>query len=160
MLSYLFYDAKSHLTIRKPSKFDKCLLLGYGAIGQAVAYALIHKGDLGLFLKDSVYIWDTDLIKRKLAEKDGFQIFNQLNNKDEFNYIIGCAGRCSLPISSLSLLCNNSYLISVSSAAIEFLFHDMIQYALSKTSNKNLEICLPKDELNHLDDENIHRNIC
>ncbi|CAF4896877.1 unnamed protein product [Rotaria sp. Silwood1] len=101
-----------------------------------------------------------DLIKRKLAEKDGFQIFNQLNNKDEFNYIIGCAGRCSLPMSSLSLLCNNSYLISVSSAAIEFLFHDMIQYALSKTSNKNLEICLPNDELNHLNDENIHRNIC
>ncbi|CAF3015967.1 unnamed protein product [Rotaria sp. Silwood2] len=132
MLSYLFYDAKSHLTIRKPSKFDKY----------------------------SVYIWDTDLIKRKLAEKDGFQIFNQLNNKDEFNYIIGCAGRCSLPISSLYLLCNNFYLISVSSAAIEFPFHDMIQYALSKTSNKNLEICLPNDELNHLDDENIHRNIC
>ncbi|CAF0841803.1 unnamed protein product [Rotaria sordida] len=70
MLSYLFYDAKSHLTNRKPSKFDKC-------------------------------------------EKDGFQIFNQLNNKDEFNYIIDCAGRYSLAILSLSLLCNNSYLISV-----------------------------------------------
>ncbi|CAF1075355.1 unnamed protein product [Rotaria sordida] len=56
MLSYLFYDAKSHLTNRKPSKFDKCLLVGYGAIGEAVAYALIHKGDLGLFLKDLLYI--------------------------------------------------------------------------------------------------------
>ncbi|CAF0806809.1 unnamed protein product [Rotaria sordida] len=113
MLSYLFYDAKSHLTNRKPSKFDKCLLVGYGAIGEAVAYELIHKGDLGLFLKDSLYIWHRDLIKRKLGEKDGFQIFNQLNNKDEFNYIIGCASRYSLAILSLSLLCNNSYLISV-----------------------------------------------
>jgi hypothetical protein len=57
MLSYLFNDAPSYLTIPKPSKFEKCLLLGYGAIGQALAYALTHTGDLGMFLKECVYVF-------------------------------------------------------------------------------------------------------
>ncbi|UJR17174.1 hypothetical protein I4U23_004070 [Adineta vaga] len=158
MLSYLFYDASSQLKIPKPSKMDTCLLLGYGAIGRAIAYALTHQGDLGLFSKDSVYIWDTDINQRKLAENNGFQIFDQWNKTDEFNYIIGCAGRRSLPISSLSLLRNNSYLISVSSSTIEFPVHEMIQNALEKHSD-NKQIRLLNEDINQLDDENIHRNI-
>ncbi|CAF4085434.1 unnamed protein product [Adineta steineri] len=156
MLSYLFYDATKNLKIPKPSKFDKCLLLGYGSIGQAIAYALTHKGDLGMFAKDSVKISDIDLDKQKLAENDGFQLFDQWNSKDQFNYVIGCAGRCSFPISCLSLVRNNSYLISVSSAAIEFPFNEMIQYALL---NNDIKINVSNTEINRLDDKNIHQNI-
>ncbi|CAF1084472.1 unnamed protein product [Adineta ricciae] len=158
MLSYLFYDAPAHLKIPKPSKNDQCLLLGYGAIGQAIAYALTHGGDLGMFSKDSVYIWDTDMNKRTSAESDGFRLFNQWDKTNEFNYIIGCAGRCSLSMSSLSLLRNSSYLISVSSAAIEFPFHEMIQYASERRAD-DIQIRLSKEEFDKLNDEDIHRNI-
>jgi len=159
MLSYIFYDAPNYLRISKPSKSQKCLLLGYGAIGQAIGYALTHGGDLGMFSKRFVKVWDRDIVKNKLAQDDGFEIFDQWNNKEEFDYIIGCAGRCSLPISSLSLLRDNSYLISVSSAAIEFPFNEMIEYALLNNNKNTMQITLSDIQLNELDNENIHRNI-
>ncbi|CAF2515191.1 unnamed protein product [Rotaria sp. Silwood2] len=159
MLSYLFYDAPKHLQIPKPSKLQQCLLLGYGAIGQAVGYALTHKGDLGMFSKSSVKVWDRDIIKCKLAEDDGFEIFDQWDSKEEFDYIIGCAGRCSLPISSLPLLRDNSYLISVSSATIEFPFHEMVECALFNDSYAKISISLSHGQVDELDNEDIHRNI-
>ncbi|CAF1131619.1 unnamed protein product [Didymodactylos carnosus] len=159
MLSYIFYDAPNHLRIPKPLKSQNCLLLGYGAIGQAVGYALTHEGDLGLFSKNSVKVWDRDVTRHKVAQDNGFDIFNQWNNKEEFDYIIGCTGRCSLSLSSLSLLRNNCYLISVSSAAIEFPFNDMIEHSLLNGNKNPIKISLSDIQLNELNNENIHRNI-
>ncbi|CAF1246693.1 unnamed protein product [Rotaria sp. Silwood1] len=159
MLSYLFYDAPLYLRIPKPHKLQQCLLLGYGAIGQAVGYAFTHKGDLGMFSKSSVKVWDRDIAKRKLAEDDGFEIFDQWDNKEEFDYIIGCAGRCSLPISALPLLRDNSYLISVSSATIEFPFHEMVECALFNGNYTKMSISLCDRQVDELDNEDIHRNI-
>ncbi|CAF0762495.1 unnamed protein product [Didymodactylos carnosus] len=156
MLSYLFYDALNHLRVPKPLKSQNCLLLGYG---QTVGYALTDYGDLELFSKYSVKVWDRDVMRHKIAENNGFEIFNQWNNKEEFDYIIGCTGRCSLPLSSLSLLRNNCYLISVSSAAIEFPFNDMIEHSLLNGNKNLMKISLSDIQLNELNNENIHRNI-
>ena len=159
MLAYLFYDAPAHLRVPKPSNLQKCLLLGYGAIGRAIGYSLVHDGDLGVFSKQCVHVWDRDEHKNQLAKEDGFRIFDQWSNKAEFDYIVGCAGRCSLPVSSLPLLRNNGYLISVSSAAIEFPFDEMIESALSNAADKASQISLSDVQLNHLESEDIHRNI-
>ncbi|CAF0804403.1 unnamed protein product [Rotaria sordida] len=159
MLSYLFYDAPHYLRIPKPSKLQQCLLLGYGAIGRAIGYALTHEGDLGMFSKRLVKVWDRDVVKCKLAQDDGFEIFDQWNKKEQFDYIIGCAGRCSLPISSLSLLRNNSYLISASSATIEFPLHEMVECALFNDSYTKIPISLFDGHIDELDNEDIHRNI-
>ncbi|CAF3217072.1 unnamed protein product [Rotaria sp. Silwood2] len=154
MLSYLFYDAPKSLRIPKPSQLHKCLLLGYGAIGQAIGHALMHGGDLDIFSKGSVKVWDQDAPRRQLAQDDGFEIFNNWNSNEEFDYVIGCTGRCSLPMSSFSLLRDNAYLISVSSGAIEFPFHEMVQRALTDT-----ETGLSSVQINELTSEDIHRNI-
>ncbi|CAF3133112.1 unnamed protein product [Rotaria sp. Silwood2] len=67
ILSYLFYDAPKSLRIPKPSQSQKCLLLGYGAIGQAIGHALMHGGDLDIFSKGSIKVWDQDASRRQLA---------------------------------------------------------------------------------------------
>ncbi|CAF1046378.1 unnamed protein product [Rotaria sordida] len=154
MLSYLFYDAPKSLRIPKPSQSQKCLLLGYGAIGQAIGHALIRPGDLDIFSKGSVKVWDRDASRRQLAQDEGLEIFDNWGSKEEFDYVIGCTGRCSLPMSSFSLLRDNAYLISVSSGAIEFPFHEMVQRALSDT-----EIDLSSAQINEFTSEDIHRNI-
>ncbi|CAF3791259.1 unnamed protein product [Rotaria sordida] len=154
MLSYLFYDAPKSLRIPKPSQSQKCLLLGYGAIGQAIGHALIRPGDLDIFSKGSVKVWDRDASRRQLAQDEGLEIFDNWDSKEEFDYVIGCTGRCSLPMSSFSLLRDNAYLISVSSGAIEFPFHEMVQRALSDT-----EIDLSSAQINEFTSEDIHRNI-
>ena len=59
----------------------------------------------------------------------------------------------------LSLVRDNGYLISASSAAIEFPFNEMIQYALLNDKNNIMQISLSDIQLNQLDNQNIHRNI-
>ncbi|CAF3809871.1 unnamed protein product [Rotaria socialis] len=154
MLSYLFYDAPKTLRISKPLESHKCLLLGYGAIGQAIAHALIHDDGLNVFSKDSVKVWDRDPSRCQLAQQECFEIFDNWKSNEEFDYVIGCTGRCSLPISSFSLLRNNAYLISVSSGAVEFPVHEMVQCALSDT-----EISISSSNIDELASEDIHRNI-
>jgi len=154
MLSYLFNEAPKSLRIPKPSQSQKCLLLGYGAIGQAIGHALTRDGDLDIFSQGSVEVWDQDPTRRQLAQSEGLQIFDNWNSNEEFDYVIGCTGRCSFPISSFSLLRDNAYLISVSSGTIEFPFYEMIQCALSDT-----EISLSDTQLDELKNEDIHRNI-
>jgi hypothetical protein len=69
MLSYLFDEAPKSLTIQKPSQSQKYLLLGYGAIGQA----LTRDGHLNIFSKDFVKVWDQDATKRQLAQNEGLR---------------------------------------------------------------------------------------
>ncbi|CAF1503278.1 unnamed protein product [Rotaria sp. Silwood1] len=154
MLSYLFYDAPKSLRIPKPSQSQKCLLLGYGAIGQAIGHALMRGGDLNIFSKGSVKVWDQDASRRQLAQDEGLEIFDNWDSNEEFDYVIGCTGRCSLPMSSFSVLRNNAHLISVSSGAIEFPFYEMVQRALCDT-----EIGLSSAQIDELTSEDIHRNI-
>lgn len=154
MLSYLFYDAPNFLRIPKPSKSQKCLLLGYGAIGQAIGQALSRGNELNIFSKGSVSVWDRDASRRQLAQNDGLEIFNEWDSKDVFDYVIGCTGRCSLPMSSFPLLRDNAYLISVSSGTIEFPFHDLVKRTLSDTENT-----LSSAEIDAFTSENVHRNI-
>lgn len=145
MLSYLFYDAPEVLRIPKPSQSQKCLLLGYGTIGQPIAQALVQNDALQIFSKESLKVWDQDAARRQLARDEGLEVFENWNGKEEFDYVIGCTGRCSFPMSSFSLLCDNAYLISVSSGAIEFPFHELVQQ-----TGTQMEV---------LTSEDIHRNI-
>jgi hypothetical protein len=110
--------------------------------------------DLAIFPKGSIKVWDQDACRRQLAQNESLEIFDNWDSNEEFDYVIGCTGRCSLPISSFSLLRDNAYLISVSSGAVEFPFHEMVQHALSDT-----EISLSSAQVDELKSENIHRNI-
>lgn len=154
MLCYLFNDAPESLRIPKESYLQNCLLLGYGTIGQAIAHALRSDDELNTCFKGSIRVWDQDASKRLLAQSQGFEIFDDWDGKEEFDYVIGCTGRRSFPISSFSLLRNNAYLISVSSGTIEFPFHEMVQHALSDS-----ETSLSTNQIDDLKNEDIHRNI-
>ena len=147
MLFYLFTDAPSYQRIPKPMKHQRCLLLGYGAIGQAIGYALTHKGELGMFSHDKIRVWDRENDKQLAARNDGFQLWNQDDPNETFDYVIGCAGRCSLSVKSLHVLNDGAYLISASSAAIEFPFHVLVDTVLSDQQVKELE------------EGTIHRNV-
>ena len=160
MLAYLFDEAAEHLRIPQPSASQRCLLIGYGAIGRAVAHALTHDEELGLFARDSLQVFDRDAQRNETAQDDGYTIFRPWDQLETFDYIIGCAGRCSLSLTSIGSLSKQSYLISFSSAAIEFPFHQMIEQALqSPFEKKTIPINLDERELTHLDEENIHRNV-
>lgn len=155
MLYYLLYDAPRSLQIPKPSQAQKCLLLGYGVIGHVIGHGLTRSSDLDIFSKGSIKVWDQDASRRQLAQDEGFEIFDNWNSSnEEIDYVIGCTGRCSLPLSSFSILRNNAHLISVSSGAIEFPFYEMVQQALS-----GIEKNISTTQIDELTSEDIHRNI-
>ena len=159
MLSYLFHEAPDHLKIQKPLDMQRCLLLGYGAIGKAIADALTGDNELGYFPKSALEVFDKDQDKNLAAINDGYQIFERWEQNGQFDYIIGCAGRCSLPVTSLSLLRDQAYLISASSAAVEFPFYRMVESIHSDQSETRFDLVRDKSQINPLEDENIHRNI-
>lgn len=159
MLSYLFHEAPDHLKIEKPTDSHRCLLLGYGAIGQAISQSLTGDGELGLFSKSSLFVYDRDEERNRAAQNDGFQIFDRWNENSLFDYVIGCAGRCSLSLSSLCLLRDRAYLISASSAAVEFPFERMVAEVHSNRPDRIFELDPEQSQTNPLEHPEFHRNV-
>jgi S-adenosylhomocysteine hydrolase len=89
------------------------LLLGYGAIGRAVAQALVAIG-----LAGHLQVWDVDHKHENQVHTDGWTWWKR-DGKTTFDYVIGCTGQAALHFSDLDVMRHGSMLINAASGRHE-----------------------------------------
>jgi len=93
---------------------SKALIIGYGAIGKAVAEEFACAGR-------DVAIYDNQPTRLAQAARDGYQIFPDLRQAlARGGVIVGCTGLPVLDHSDYPVIADGSLLISASSADVEF----------------------------------------
>ena len=89
-------------------------ILGFGAIGSAVASALRDRGQ-------AIVVYDPDATKRDAARAAGYAAVSRLADAlGAARVVIGCTGYAAMGLAEYELLQNDSILISASSSDIEF----------------------------------------
>ena len=126
-------------------------VIGFGAVGKATTERLLKKSPLA-----KIDVIDINESKRDDATKMSNRInaLKSLNQKREYELIVGCTGDTSFELSDRKLLVNGAYLASGSSAAVEFNRQGFVELADK----------YPDDEIEILDKEEtikkgIHANI-
>jgi hypothetical protein len=90
------------------------LIIGYGAIGQAVGKELRKQGR-------AVFIYEPDVVRRELALRDGFPCHDSLHAAlAQGGLIVGCTGKPVLDYADYRHIPHGAILVSASSADIEF----------------------------------------
>jgi len=92
----------------------RALIIGYGAIGKAVAQALQRRGR-------RVSVFDADPAMRNNAHADGFHVFSELRLAlASGGIIIGCTGKPVIDQSDHCAIADGAVLVSASSADVEY----------------------------------------
>ena len=128
---------------------DRCLVLGYGAIGQQVA-TFASRG-LG-FSRRRVYVFDAVAARMRQAKTEGFSLWE----KDEplrFNVVLGCSGRASFTVGDFVFLEDGAFLASASSGTVELSRQNFIELA---DSNPNDDIWIDREGL---DESQVHSDL-
>jgi len=93
---------------------SRVLVIGYGAIGRAVAQAMAADSF-------KVGVYDTHRQQRTAALADGFAVEDDLHPAlGEYNVLIGCTGRAVLDFDDYRRLRDGAVLASASSSDVEF----------------------------------------
>jgi len=109
----------------------RTLLLGYGAIGAAVARSLCeHVG----VPRAGVSIGDPSPEARRRATRDGFALWSREPSERRFDVVIGCSGRESFKPEDVRFVEDGAHLASASSGTVE-LSRDAI-FALAEASEQ------------------------
>lgn len=134
------------------SKYQKlrCLVLGFGAIGQQVAEFLPRK--IG-FDRSRVHVCDPDDKREKAALEAGFSLWDRNNFRDLFHLVIGCSGHRSFTFGDRVYLENGAILASASSGTVELSRQDFIEIAAISEID---DISVSKDGL---DECNVHSDL-
>ncbi|MFN5194399.1 MAG: hypothetical protein ACK5E6_08230 [Cyanobacteriota bacterium] len=104
----------------------RVLVLGYGAIGQAVAAAL--NTELGLS-RHQIHVVDVNPDNQRRALNDGYSAWQRERVEGGFGLVLGCTGTCSFDMWDYVHLAPESLLISASSGASELAREDFVEYA-------------------------------
>lgn len=104
----------------------RLLVMGYGAIGRAVAAALVQAFGLR---RDSICVFDVDPEAQRRALEDGFCAWDRSRFQAGFAVVVGCTGTCSFNLWDYVHLAPHSLLISASSGASELAREDFVEYA-------------------------------
>jgi S-adenosylhomocysteine hydrolase len=106
---------------------DRCLVLGYGTIGQAVA-ASLHR-DVGLD-RARIRIHDPGAAAQKKAIGDGFAPWDRDQPaRERFRLVVGCSGQTSFTVSDRVFLEDGAVLASASSGSAELSREQFIELA-------------------------------
>jgi S-adenosylhomocysteine hydrolase len=110
------------------------LLLGFGTIGENLARVLKGK-------RIKVSIYDKDTLKRRKAKEDyeKYDVLDNLNNLEKYDFIIGTSGETSLEGSSLWSLKHNVILASGSSERLEIDI-EWLENKTKEPKEKNINI--------------------
>jgi S-adenosylhomocysteine hydrolase len=95
--------------------FNRIAIIGFGLVGQAVFHALKDLGNDKL-----IYVVDPDLNKQKRISELGGEPLTGLPDRGNFDLVVGCTGYASFSLKDWDCLSNDAYLVSTSSAAVEF----------------------------------------
>lgn len=113
---------------RKSFGKGKVLILGYGAIGEAVAQEVRERFGLR---REQVFVFDTDAQKRSEAAGVGYSLWDATSYANAFELVIGCTGTRSFNIWNFVHLAKRSVLISASSGAAEMAREEFVELAQS-----------------------------
>lgn len=106
----------------------KVLILGYGAIGEAVAHEVRKRFGPR---REQVFIFDTKARKRRAARDVGYSLWDATSYANAFELVIGCTGTRSFNIWKFVHLAKRSVLISASSGAAEMAREEFVELAQS-----------------------------
>jgi S-adenosylhomocysteine hydrolase len=104
---------------------NRCLVLGYGAIGKQVAVFL--STELG-FERASIYVFDVLDDRMRQARAEGFQLW-AMQDGVRFNVVVGCSGRASFHAGDYVFLEDGAVLASATSGTVELSRENFIQLA-------------------------------
>jgi len=105
---------------------DRCLVLGYGAIGEQVAE--FAQKVLG-FPANRVHVYDVDETKMRRAVTAGYQAWNRSERGYRFRLVLGCSGRASFRVGDHVLLEDGAYLASATSGTVELSREQFVELA-------------------------------
>lgn len=112
---------------------DKWLILGYGAIGENVAQALMRHFPVRA---KNIYVGEPDPVKALLAKKAGHSLWSRdLHEAVRFKLVVGCSGTTSFGIGDRVFLEDGAFLASASSGASELSREEFIDLADSFPSD-------------------------
>lgn len=97
------------------NRFNRIAIIGYGSIGQAVLKGLNKNG-----YNKPVYVIEKNTKKHEGIKREGGRASCNLPQSLKFDLVIGCTGKTSFNIKDWKYLSKNAYLVSASSAAVEF----------------------------------------
>lgn len=129
---------------------DRCLVLGFGAIGTQVA-GFLH-GVLG-FARDHIHVYDTDATRMQAAADAGYVPWNRLERRFRFGIVIGCSGRASFRLGDYVLLEDGAFLASATSGTVELSREEFIELADASPYD---DISIDRDGL---DESDLHSNL-
>jgi S-adenosylhomocysteine hydrolase len=109
-------------TTLDPSGTERCLVLGYGAVGRQVAAFL--QG----FRPNAVFVHDPVKERMKEAVNDGFRTWGR-EPDIRFKLVIGCSGRASFGVGDYVFLEDGAFLASATSGTVELSREDFIELA-------------------------------
>lgn len=105
---------------------DRCLVLGYGAIGEHVAdFATKALG----FPSNRVHVYDVDEMKMRRATDAGYQAWDRRDRGFRFRLVLGCSGRASFRVGDHVLLEDGACLASASSGTVELSREQFVEQA-------------------------------
>jgi len=130
----------------KPGPHERCLILGYGAIGRQVARFCRGLG----YDPRNVTVHDALPDRVRLALDDGFPAWDRADLSTRFRLVIGCSGRASFLLDDYVFLEDGAVLGSASSGSVELSREDFIE--LADRSEKD-DVWIEHDGL---DESNVH----
>jgi hypothetical protein len=110
----------------------RCLVLGYGAIGEQVASFVRHHFGLP---RESVHIHDLSPGKAALAARRKYPAWDRNDFECRFRLVIGCSGSASFAVSDSVFLEDGALLVSASSGAVELSRQEFIELADASASD-------------------------
>jgi S-adenosylhomocysteine hydrolase len=113
-------------------RLRRCLVLGYGAIGEQVATFIDRHFGLG---RGNVYVFDSDPERAAKAARRGFPAWNRQQFETGFDLVVGCSGRASFGVGDYVYLEDPALLASASSGAVELSRQDFIELADASPSD-------------------------
>jgi len=133
--------------LKNINRRSRCLVLGYGSIGRAVARFV--SSELGI-PKSRLHVFDPRVARNKIAP---FTPWDKSKREPQFDLIVGCSGRASFFVGDHVYLNDRAIVASASSGSVELSRRDLIELA-DESEFDDIEIL--RDEID-LDD--IHSDI-
>ena len=133
---------RAGLVERPPAAGDRCLVLGYGTIGRAVANTLTR--DLGV-PPERLHVLDPEPGAEGRAVADGFQIWEpRAPERLRFKLVVGCSGRSSFAVGDRVYLEDGAVLASASSGSAELSRELFVELA---DTHEDDDICVLEREM-------------
>lgn len=128
----------------------RCLILGFGSIGEQIAKFLPKKLDID---RSQIHVYDPRHSRQKAALDSHFSRWDRKDFNHKFHIVIGCSGHQSFTLDDRIYLEDGAVLASASSGTVELSRQDFIELA---AVSENDDISISRKGLDEFD---VHSNL-